>query len=183
MFCLMWRFMRNRKTAERLIMIHRNSGRVSIEVLATMLLLLLLGICIFSLAITSTSAYERIYEEKSVSTSVRTALSFIEIKIRQNDIQGAIRIENNPINQEPSLVITEEYDSKFYETWIYRSGGKLREAFMPVGEPPADELSFEITDLDGFEISKDGNCILVSVRADRQNKRVSLDSRILLRSD
>ena len=183
MCCLMWRFMRNRKLPDGINTIHRNSGGVSIEVLATMLLLLLLGICIFSLAITSTSAYERIYQEKSVSSSVRTALSFIEMKIRQNDIQGAVRIENNPINLEQSLVITEEYNSEFYETWIYRSGGKLREAFMPAGEPPADDLSFEIADLSGFSISMDRNTIRVSVMGNEQGKQVSLDSLISLRSD
>lgn len=182
MSCRLWRFMKNRRFLEIIGFYKR--GSVSIESLATMLLLLLLGIGIFSLSITSTAAYQRIYEGKSASSEVRVALSFVQMKIRQNDSKGAIRIESNPINQEPSLVIQEIYDGETYETWIYRDEGKLREAFMLAGEPPSNDISFQIANSDGFDISMDDqHTIRISVWVDRQGKETKLESQITLRSE
>lgn len=157
-------------------------GSMSVEALATMLLLLLLGIGVFSLAITSTSAYERILSSRSSQSEVRVALSFIEMKLRQNDLEGAVRIENNPVNGEPSLVITEQYGEEFYETWIYRDGGKLREALMSEGEAPYNDASFEIADLDGFKIGMNGRSVDISVWIGKDGKRIGLESVITLRS-
>lgn len=158
------------------------AGGVSIELLTSMLLLILLGICIFSLAVSSASAYGKILDGKSTLSEARVGLSFVEMKIRQNDIAGNVRIENNPVNGEPSLVITEEYDGMIYETWIYSSGGKLREAIMPQGEPPADDLSFVIAELDGFKIGMEGRIIRISVLAGGEGAQVGLESAIALRS-
>ena len=100
---------------------------MSAETIATLLLLLILGIGIFALAVSSTSAYSRVYEGKSLNSELRVALSFIHMKIRQNDLKDAIRIEENPVNGDPAIVIREEYEDEAYEIWIYQDDGKLRD--------------------------------------------------------
>lgn len=166
----MWRFTK------------RNRGGIGVETMATLLLLLLLGMSIFSLAVSSTSAYSRLYEGDSLQSRLRVALSFIHMKIRQNDCAGAVSIEQHPVTLKPALVIREEYE-EVYKTWIYQDGGKLREALMPEGEPPSNDLSFEIADVDGFELVMTRNVMDFSVWIDTADGRMRLDSRVLLRSD
>lgn len=153
------------------------------ETMAVLLLLLILGTGIFALAVSSTSAYSKIYDGRNDASELRVALAFISMKIRQNDIEGAVEIRNNPVNGGPAVVIREEYEKGIYETWIYHDSGKLREAIMPEGMDPFNEYSFEIADIDGFSAEMQGNLISMSVWIDRDDGRQSLESCIRLRTE
>lgn len=182
MLCPQWRFTgRNRINAGNGG--HAQRGSVSVETIATLLLVLLLGIGIFSLAVTSTSAYTRLYEGKNLQSELRVALSFVQMKVRQNDLRGAVGIGINPVNRKTAVVIREEYDGEVYETWIYQDDGKLREAIMPEGEAPSNDLSFEIADVDGFSVDMDGNRLNLSVWIDQEDGQLRMESSITLRSE
>lgn len=182
MFCPLWRFIKkNRAGAERNG--PKQRGSVSVETVAALFLLLVLGIGIFSLAVSSTSAYSRIYDGQNLQSELRVALSFIQMKIRQNDVMQAVRVEENPVNGGPAIVIRETYDDEVYETWIYQDEGKLREALMLEGEAPANELSFEIADADGFTAELDNNLLNFSVWLAQEDTRLKMESSILLRSE
>ncbi|NLW02641.1 MAG: DUF4860 domain-containing protein [Clostridiaceae bacterium] len=182
MSCPMWRSLGSKGFIAKKGRLSRR-GSVSAETIATLLLLLALGIGIFVLALSSTSAYTRLYEGKSLSSELRVALSFIQMKIRQNDLKDAIRVEDNPVNGEPAIVIREVHSGEVYETWIYQDGGILREAIMPEGMPPSNEYSFEITEVDGFSVKMEGNLLDISVWLDREDGRFGRESCVTLRSE
>lgn len=160
----------------------KRRGSVSVETIATLFLLIVLGVGIFSLTVSSTSVYSRIYHGKNLQSELRVALSFVQMKIRQNDLRHAIRVEENPVNGGPSVVIREEFGGEVYETWIYQDDGKLREALVLEGEAPSNELSFEIADVDGFSAVIDKNLLNLSVWMDQEDGRLQMDSSILLRT-
>jgi len=146
--------------------------------------LLILGIGIFALALSSTSAYTRLYEGKNNGSELRVAMSFIQMRIRQCDLKDTIRVvENNPVNGDPAIVIREVYGGEVYETWIYQDDGFIREAIMPEGMPPANDYSFEITEADGLDVKKDGSLIEISVWLDREEGRLTQESCVALRSE
>lgn len=153
------------------------------EAIATMLLLIVLGVGIFSLTVSSTSAYKRLYNGKNLQSELRVALSFVQMKIRQNDLKNAIRVEENPVNGGPAVVIREKIGDEVYETWIYQDDGKLREVLVLEGETPSNDLSFEIADLDGFSATIDKNLLNLSVWMDREDGRLQMDGSILLRTE
>lgn len=181
MSCRPWRFTGN--SCEKGKTHIRYRGSVSAETISVLFLLLILGIGIFALAVSSTSAYSGIYNMKNTDSQLRLALSFINMKIRQNDRKGAVRVGKNPVNGGSAVIIREEYDNGFYETWIYQNDGKLREALMPEGMEPSDEYSFEIADADGFAAELDRNLLNISVWIDNDEGTKRLDGSIKLRAD
>lgn len=163
--------------------IGQSRGGASIESIAALLLLILAGICLFTLTISSTSAYSRLYDGKEASTQARVALSFVSMKIRQNDVSGGVEVKSNPINGENALVIHEAYDGQPYDTWIYWDEGKLYEALVLGGESPSREVSLEITALEGFEIMyRDQNTIYTRVTARKGQREFSYEGLTALRS-
>lgn len=158
-------------------------GGVAIETIATLLLLLLTGIGIFTLSITSTAASKRINDSRGASSRARVALSFVNMKIRQNDRMGAVEVIPNPINGSNSLVIHEDYDEERYDTWIYWHDGKLYEALVLDHEQPSLEVSLEITKLDDFSIeSTDRRILHTQVTASEGEKAFTYESHTALRS-
>ena len=86
------------------------------------------------------------------------------------------------LNGDPAIVIREEYEDEAYEIWIYQDDGKLREALMPEGMAPSNELSFEIADVDGFTVKIDQNLLSISVWLNQDEKQLKLESSVMLRS-
>jgi len=133
--------------------VKKAAGRTQVEVIMVFVLLLLLGLCIFTLAVSGTKAYKTIDNRREAQTEVRVALAFIQMKVRQSDKIQSLRIDENPVNQENALVITESINEKVYETWIYYDKGILREAFILSGETPTNDTSFPISRVEGFDIT------------------------------
>jgi hypothetical protein len=160
----------------------QNRGSASIESIATLVLLILAGICLFTLSISSTSAYGRLYDGKEASGQARVALSFINMKIRQNDVSGGVEIKPNPVNGRNALVVHEAYNGQRYDTWIYWDDGKLLEALVLEGEPPSREVSLEIIAVEGFEVGyQDENAIHTRVISRKGQKEYSYESLTTLR--
>lgn len=106
-----------------------------------------------------------------VNDENRSALAYIEEKIRQNDTGGAIKIVR--IEDTDCLAMSADYDGIFYTTYIYEYKGMLKELFirddvsfslkngrdiMEISSlsmtSPEDRLyRFVVTDSDGFQSS------------------------------
>lgn len=142
-----------------------SAGRTQTEVLAVFLLLLLLGVGVFSLASAGSAAYRRTDTLRTAQGEVRTAISYLQMKIRQADAAGAFRIEPNPVNGQNALVITEQFDTGRFETWVYHDDGALREALVPAGEPAGNEMAFSVAALEGFELSANEAGTALVIRA------------------
>jgi hypothetical protein len=162
--------------------IGKNRGSTSIESIAVLVLLILAGICLFTLSISSTSAYSRLYDGKEASVQARVALSFVSMKIRQNDVSGGVEIKPNPVNGGNALVIHEAYNGQNYDTWIFWDEGRLYEALVLGGEAPSREVSLEIIAVEGFEIGyQDQNVIHTRITSRKGQKEYSYESLTTLR--
>ncbi len=131
----------------------RCSGRTRTEVMAVFFLMLILGLSVFSLATAGSEAYRKTEASREAQGEVRLALSFVQMKLRQSDVLGAIGVAPNPVNGEMAIVLTEWVDENIYETWIYHDEGWLREALILSGEAFDNGYAFPVAEIDGFVIA------------------------------
>ena len=100
------------------LMKKNNKGVSKVEVILVMILILLMGLAVFTLVVSSSDTYKNVIDEKENLSNLRIAASYIDNKIKQSDEQSSIYIKNNPINGEASIVIVQRVDNEKYETWI-----------------------------------------------------------------
>jgi hypothetical protein len=121
--------------------------------LALLCVFLITGVLVI---LTGAGVYRDTVRSSEVNYGTRTALSYIAEKVRQNDRNGSISLGATD-DGVPALLIGSEYQETPYVTYIYASGGELRELFVRQ-DAPADSsggtslletasLSFE--ELDG----------------------------------
>ncbi len=127
----------------------------SISAFFNMILLLVFSIASLALAFSAAGAFQNIEDDKSKISELIVALSYINMKVKQNDSSNAIRTEPCPSENGQALVITETFDSAAYETWIYWCDGKLRESCVLKGDTAVEEASTVIAEIDGFHLSMD----------------------------
>lgn len=138
---------------QKLLSYRDEKGRAMAETLATILLLILLGISCFSLALSTVNAYRKIYKTKEKTSELRVASSFIMTKIRQNDSTGCLDVKQDYISGKNALVIYENIEGNEYATWIFHHEGQLWEALVLKDEAISIELSQPIARIDNFEIN------------------------------
>lgn len=79
----------------------------------------------------SSNAYVSISRQTEENYTSRTALSYIAQKIRQNDINGGIRL--GKLENTDALIMKQTYNNTDYTTYIYEYSGELRELFIKDG--------------------------------------------------
>ena len=159
-------------------------GYTLLELIFVMALLTMFGVTAVTLVISGSKAYEAVVHVKDDNAEVRIASSYINMKIRQNDLSGNIHVTESPVGSGKAIVIEEKSGSTVYETWIYWDTGKLREGYVAQGEKPKNEISFTIAEIDGFkaEYMKIGNNITVDVWRVRNGETLNRNSIIHLRT-
>ena len=161
-----------------------NSGYTLIELMLVVALLALFSIATLTLVVSSGGAYKSIIEKKELDSGLRIALSYIDTKVKQNDMENMLRLDINPAGDGSALVIEEVIKGSSYETWIYLSGGKLREVMIEKGDPVQDDLGFEIADIEGFGAEYDTvkKLLHLSVWSTGKNGRHELDTAISVKT-
>ena len=132
------------------LMKKNNKGVSKVEVILVMILILLMGLAVFTLVVSSSDTYKNVIDEKENLSNLRIAASYIDNKIKQFDEQSSIYIKNNPINGEASIVIVQRVDNENYETWIYLSDRMLKEAYIKQEQEFTDDMSFDIASIEEF---------------------------------
>ena len=162
----------------------KNSGYALIELVLVIALLALFCIATLSLVMTGSAAYKSINEKKELDSELRVAISYLDTKVKQNDSEGVLRLGLNPAGDGKALIVSEFLGETQYETWIYLSGGKLREVLIEKGEPVLDDLGFEIAEIEGFtaECNPDGNLLQFKVWSTSGDGQQSLDTNISIKS-
>lgn len=140
-------------------------GHTLIELTLVMVMLGLFGLAAFSLVSSSGKAYRGISEQTAGDTELRVAISYIDTKIRQNDVQNAIRLEKNPLESGQAIVITENLGKETYETWIYTRDGKMKELLIKKGSKFRDDFGFEISQTDQLTAQYDNENRLLKIKA------------------
>ncbi len=131
----------------------QNCKGTSTNIVFRMMLLFIFSMVSLALAFSATGAFRDIEADKENISELMVALSYLNMKVRQNDSVNAIRTEPCPSREGQAIVITETLDSVAYETWIYWHDGQLKESFILKGDPAVQEASSLIAEIDGFRPS------------------------------
>ena len=155
------------------LMKKNNKGVSKVEVILVMILILLMGLAVFTLVVSSSDTYKNVIDEKENLSNLRIAASYIDNKIKQSDEQSSIYIKNNPINGEASIVIVQRVDNENYETWIYLSDKMLKEAYIKQELEFTDDMSFDIASIEEFVPSINDDIMEITISGNKASDTFS----------
>ena len=155
------------------LMKKNNKGVSKVEVILVMILILLMGLAVFTLVVSSSDTYKNVIDEKENLSNLRIAASYIDNKIKQFDEQSSIYIKNNPINGEASIVIVQRVDNENYETWIYLSDKMLKEAYIKQNQEFTDDMSFDIASIEEFVPSINDDIMEITISGNKASDTFS----------
>ena len=155
------------------LMKKNNKGVSKVEVILVMILILLMGLAVFTLVVSSSDTYKNVIDEKENLSNLRIAASYIDNKIKQSDEQSSIYIKNNPINGEASIVIVQRVDNENYETWIYLSDRMLKEAYIKQEQEFTDDMSFAIASIEEFVPSINDDIMEITISGNKASDTFS----------
>lgn len=107
------------------------------------------------------NVYKGISADMTRNFDARTSVAYLSEKIRQNDVQGGISVEN--VNGADALVLRREADGKTYETWVYVQDGWLSEVTVAQGTDVAQVGGEPVMELASMEISRNGKLFSIGV--------------------
>ena len=105
------------------------------------------------------NVYKRTVTSMDHNFSAGTSLSYVSIKVRQHDQDGAVSVRQ--FEGHDALVLEQRVASSVYQTWIYYHDGALRELFTERGNPDIDPGSGQvIVALQDFTVTRTGDRLL-----------------------
>lgn len=141
-----------------------NKGFTLIELITAMAILALLGGSLYTLLYSGNKTFEAAHDSYKTQNEVRIAMSYISVKIRQNDSLTPSGGHNVDVANETSgtaLAINSE------NLKIYELDGKLREtagdAFSSTGTVIADGLE-DVSFTTSSALSTDSMCIGITIK-------------------
>lgn len=151
-------------------------GSSSLEMIMIMTLLILFVASAYTMIYAGVTAQEHITSEKQTQMDTRVVTSYLNVKLKQNDIANKVTVVTNPIDNKNAICIRDAFNDGTYNTWIYYEDGKLVEQFVEVGKTPELDLGFEIGLLDDFQVEMDNNMIKTTISYTMDDKKISTDS-------
>ena len=120
---------------------------ISVESIMVILLMIVFAVSISVLIYQGSQTYRTILRDKEMAENHRITLSYINMKIKQNDTQGAINVETYTPIVDDVLVISHHGLEKGLFTYIFFYEGALWECYTD-GDLDLD-ISSKIIDVDG----------------------------------
>ena len=130
---------------------------LAVESISVMLVLVLFAFVIVMLISSGSNAYSHILGSKNAVESARVAYSFINMKVRQNDIAGRIDVVETAYGNALKI----DVEGGLYSTYIFYSEGALYECLTITGCEPSVEAGNLITKLSGFEVNRSGRLLTI----------------------
>lgn len=133
----------------------KRGKRHAVDLLFSLALFCVFAASLLMVSATGSQVYENIAQDMENNYTLRTSLSYVTEKLRQNDASGVISLAE--IAGEPAVVLEMMYNDVLYQTWIYEYEGKLRELFTRKGNnifPEDGQALMEIRDF-SIEAVKD----------------------------
>lgn len=156
---------------------------VSVESIMVILLMILFAISISVLIYNGSLTYRNIIDNKNEEENIRIALSYVNMRIKQNDVSGSIHVEQNSFKGADVLTIRHHGDEEGLMSHIYYQDGYLWECYT---DGPLDHsLSTEIIDIDGISFAMDEVKGFVATTIEFRNNSdyINLSQLTTLRSD
>lgn len=139
--------------------------RTGSELAFVIVLFLVFSLSALALVTLGGKVYHGIFHKMEDNYEMRTSLSYVATKIRQNDSAEAIRVDEKTLGV-PALVLSDQGDDAVYETWIYWSKGVLRELYIEQGVAFEPSDGMEIMKVTQFEIRQEKSGL---IRLDSKN--------------
>lgn len=158
----------------------REQGYNTIEMLLVMILLCLFGVAIFTLIISGTKTYERVNATRTSQEDARTAISYVEIRLRQSDIENQISLVPGAVEGADALRI----DNPFYgnTTWIFYANGAVQECVTMPDEEPSLALAMAIVAVESLDLLIEDNSVAIEVGYTTNDVRRKMRTRVYLRT-
>jgi hypothetical protein len=165
-------------------MVRDESGGGLIELIMVMALLMLFGMTIFSLIYTGSETMGKIDESKNAQIDARIAMSYLNVRLRQNDGSNQVDIRKNHMNGQDAMVLRHVADDPLesYDTWIFWADGVLQEVLSETGGVPQWEASNPIVEVESFEANLSQGILTYSIEYEYEGSKRLLSSRVALRS-
>lgn len=136
----------------------------SYEVLATIVLILIIGVCLLQISGVSASLHERLSEKKDVLDERRIALAYYLTKLRHFDSKDRIEISGD------KLYLLEEG----VEICIFVEDGILYESTVVEGFPHSKETGFVIAEIDDVNFVIDTeNRVTIEIKKNEESSVVT----------
>lgn len=148
-----------------------------IDILFTLALFCVFAGAALMVVLIGANVYKKTVSTMDANFSMRTSVTYVSAKIRQNDTYAAVYLDE--LDGLPALVMEQDVDGQIYETWIYHYDGSLRELFVRKGNAAEAAHGMAIVEIDYFEVNQlaDGLLELVSWSADGSNERLLVSPR------
>lgn len=139
----------------------RNTGNhgQALNVLFTMLLFLVFVLCALFTVLIGGRVYENINARSQDNFTGSVALQYVANKVRQGDMEGAVRVRT--VEDVPVLELESRLEGGNYVTWIYYYEGNICELFTDPSYGLGLSDGLKILECEGFwaSQSEDGRLI------------------------
>lgn len=155
-----------------------------IETLLVTIILIFFSVAVFSLVASGSDTYKKIIDNKDDLSQARVALSYINVKIRQNDTSNNVYISDEIFSQTNTLIIKHTGILKGMITYIFYDNGVLWECFIQDSIKPDKEMAMKVSAVDSLKLSDsdEGNIIHIEAGYHIGDKAKTLKNNIILRT-
>lgn len=120
--------------------------------------------CVFAIlalfvVLLGANVYRGISAGMTQNSSARTSVAYVTEKIRQGDAAGGVSVEE--VFGGDALVIAADTGESRYETWIYASGGELKEITVAAGSTFAADAGQPVMEIGSIGFAQDGGLITI----------------------
>lgn len=124
----------------------------SIEVF--FVILIIIGLCVSAAVLMDSGkkAYERILENNNQLESARIAISYLGMRIRQNNAVRSVTLVPKGIGESDVIKLTHSGDFEGMVTYIFYAEGQLKEIYTWAGVEPELDFSETIVSLSGLDM-------------------------------
>lgn len=154
------------------------SRALSVEMVMVMLVLVIFALVVFALIGAGGGAYNGILDDKQNMQSARVAYSYVNMKLKQNDAQDRVSVEQTEFGN--ALVISST--SGKYLTYLFFSEGALYECVTPQDRQPAVAAANRVTTLEGFEVAQHDSYIDITCICKNGDRLLTVEGTVGLRS-
>ena len=157
---------------------HPRSKVFAVESISVMLVLILFAFVIVMLISSGSHAYDHILDDKKATESTRVAYSYINMKVRQNDIAGRIDVVDTAYGNALKIDVVDGN----YCTYIFYADGGLYECLTIREDEPSTDAGNLITRISGFDIERDGAMLHIRCACGSGEEYKSMEGVVSLRT-
>ena len=161
-----------------------NGGGMT-ELLMVMTLLIFFGISMYLMIFSGSTAMRRIEGEKDGEVEARTAISYINVRLRQFDAAGSVSAARNNLNGGDSILLKNrdrDYPDKDYDTWIYWDGGYLKEVLAGADTQPEWAAAGNIAQVSGLKAGQKDGFLTSDIYYEYNGEQKTITTAVRLRS-